>query len=232
MRTLRGWMQTSIHCLLTSLSIPVLIKHHSAGCKSTLNGIIQRLPNYACVAVLSEWGVHLIYLEDIHRSSMDTYKTSRGIWPRPAILNGAVIQTSLVASSDSNLAMSSGLCGCRVQQRPFFYSPYQAGIDFSLITEEHKKGRGFLSQMLHKMLLVKKRGHENRAWMQTSITLNLKCSNFTSIRSHLDRYIFIDIKIFLFSKNATLLSIIRNPCVAYGKSIIHYQEKEREQKNK
>lgn len=38
--------------------------------------------------------------------------------------------------------MSSGLCGCRVQQRPFFYFPYQAGIDFSLITEEHKKGMG------------------------------------------------------------------------------------------
>lgn len=43
--------------------------------------------------------------------------------------------------------MSSSRYGCHGQQRPFFYSPYQAGIDFSLITEERKKGRGVLSTM-------------------------------------------------------------------------------------
>ncbi len=41
--------------------------------------------------------------------------------------------------------MSSRHCRRHEQQRPFFYSPYQAGIDFSLITEEHKKGREILS---------------------------------------------------------------------------------------
>lgn len=36
----------------------------------------------------------------------------------------------------------------------------------------------------------------------------------------------------IFSITATLLSIFRKPCVAYGKSVIHFLEKERQIKKK
>lgn len=43
------------------------------------------------------------------------------------------------AGSDSNLAISASHTGCLGQQRPFLYSPYQAGIDFPLIMKNIKR---------------------------------------------------------------------------------------------